>query len=55
MMALVQAGKMRPLVSKAYAMAEWREAFSDMMSRAVIGKVVLRVGDAGAEPAAARL
>lgn len=45
MLALVAAGKLKPLISKTYRLDQYAEAFDAMMTRKVVGKIVIRVGD----------
>ena len=44
LMEQVAAGKLKPVV-KSYPLAEYHSAFSDIVERRVIGKIVLRVAD----------
>ena len=42
---MVRSGKMNPVVSHTYALADYASAFDAMMSRRVIGKITIKVGD----------
>ena len=43
MLKMVASGKMRPLVSRTYDLADYASAFDAMMSRRVVGKITIRV------------
>ena len=45
MLEMVRSGKMKPLVSKTYALADYASAFDAMMSRRVVGKITIKVSD----------
>ena len=42
MLEMVRSGKMKPLVSKTYALADYASAFDAMMSRRVVGKITTK-------------
>jgi NADPH2:quinone reductase len=46
MMGWMAEGKLRPLVSRRYALEETAQALNDMAARKVTGKVVIVPGDA---------
>jgi len=47
---LVAAGRLRPVTSAEYPLAEARQAFADIAARSTTGKVVLRIRDLGYLP-----
>lgn len=51
MLAMVVEGKLRPVISKKYALADYASAFNSMMSRRVVGKITVEVS----APTASRL
>ena len=48
MLEMVRSGKLRPLVSKTYPLASYADAFDDMMSRRVVGKITIEVNKTSA-------
>ena len=42
---MVRSGKLNPVVSQTYALKDYASAFEAMMSRRVVGKITIKVGD----------
>ena len=45
MLRLVASGELKPLISKSYGLHNFADAFDDMMSRRVVGKITIRVNE----------
>ena len=45
MLRLVASGALKPLVSKSYGLDRFADAFDDIMSRRVVGKITIRVNE----------